>query len=92
MSDWARELKQEREYESDETISHLISLRHIDDDIQSNLFATHAMHLPFSDKLTLMHMRYMQTQLDAWKQESSESGSQRCTSYPRLFLVVISVS
>jgi hypothetical protein len=92
MADWARELKQEREYESDETISHLISLRHIDDDIQSNLFATHTMHLPLTDKLTLMHVRYMQTQLDAWKRESSEAGSQRCRYYWFLFLVMTGVS
>jgi hypothetical protein len=92
MAEWAESLKQEREYESDETISHLVSLRQIDDQIQDTLFTADAMQLPLSDGRTLMHVRFMQAQLDSWKRESNDASSQRCTYYPILFRVLVSVS
>jgi hypothetical protein len=85
MADWAQNLKQEREYASDETISHLVSLRQIDDQIQDTLFTADAMRLPLSDGRTLMHVRFMEAQLDAWKRESYGASSQRCMCHPLLF-------
>jgi hypothetical protein len=78
MADWAQNLKQEREYDSDETISHLVSLRQIDDQIQDTLFTADAIRLPLSDGRTLMHVRFMEAQLDAWERESHGAASQRC--------------
>lgn len=67
------------EYDSDETIIHLISLRQIDDQVQDTLFTGSAIELPITDARTLMHVRFMEAQLDVWKKESCSSTSKRCT-------------
>lgn len=77
MAEWAQKLKQDLEYESDEIIPHLISLRQIDDQIQDTLFTADAKQLPLSDGRTLMHVRFMETQLDEWKKNSIGARSQR---------------
>lgn len=80
MSEWALRLKRNLEYASDETISHLISLRQIDDQIQDTLFVGDAFQMPLSDARTLMHVRLLEGQLDTWKRESQYVGSKRCES------------
>ncbi|KAF2853711.1 hypothetical protein T440DRAFT_465479 [Plenodomus tracheiphilus IPT5] len=77
MTEWAQNLKQDREYESDETIGHLISLRQIDDQIQDTLFAGSTRDTNLSDPRTLMHMRFMAALLETWKKESSAAESRR---------------
>jgi hypothetical protein len=78
MTEWAQNLKSEREYDSDETISHLITLRQLDDQVQDTLYSTSAVDLPLSDARTLMHVRFLEGQLDAWKRDSQGAGEQRC--------------
>lgn len=79
MAEMAQTLNQEREYESDEAICHLISLRQIDDQIQDTLFTTEAAQLSLSDGRTSMHMRFMEAQLDIWKTNLRNVTAQRCT-------------
>jgi hypothetical protein len=78
MAEWARNLRQEREYESDETISHLVTLRQLDDQVQDTLFTGPATDLPLSDTRTLMHIRFLEGQLDTWRRESQHAGERRC--------------
>jgi hypothetical protein len=78
MTEWALNLKQQREYDSDETICHLITLRQLDDQVQDTLYSGSAVDLPLSDGRTLMHVRFLDTQLEAWKRESQGAGAQRC--------------
>jgi hypothetical protein len=77
MTEWAQNLKNDREYASDETISHLIILRQLDDQVQDTLYSAAAIGLPLSDTRTLMHVRFLENQLDAWKRESQSAGAQR---------------
>jgi hypothetical protein len=78
MTEWAQNLRNEREYDSDETISHLITLRQLDDQVQDTLYCDNAVDLPLSDARTLMHVRFLESQLDAWKRDSQDAGAQRC--------------
>lgn len=78
MTEWAQNLKTVREYVSDETISYLITLRQIDDQVQENLFSTGTKDLPLSDARTLMHVRFLESQLDIWKRDSQTVGEERC--------------
>jgi hypothetical protein len=78
MTEWAHNLKHEREYETDETISHLITLRQIDDQVQDTLFSGSSVDMPLSDPRTLMHVKFLESQLEAWKRESQGAGAQRC--------------
>lgn len=78
MTEWARGLQRDREYESDEAIAHLIALRQIDDQVQDTLFNGEAVNLPLTDARTLMHVRLVEGQLNAWQQERRNAGSQRC--------------
>ncbi len=78
MTEWAQSLKSDREYETDEAICHLISLRRIDDQVQDTLFTGSAADISFADARTEMHVQFIEVQLDAWKRESSGSSSQRC--------------
>jgi hypothetical protein len=80
MTEWAQNLRNEREYDSDETISHLITLRQLDDQVQDTLYSDNAINLPLSDARTLMHVRFLESQLDAWKRDSQAAGAQRCKS------------
>jgi hypothetical protein len=77
MTEWAKGLKRDREYETDETISLLISLRQIDDQVQDELFTADASQLPMSDGRALMHVRFIDIQLDSWKRECNGVASQR---------------
>ncbi|KAI4945156.1 hypothetical protein J4E91_008133 [Alternaria rosae] len=77
MTEWAQSLKQDREYETDETISLLISLRQIDDQVQDELFTADTSQLPMSDGRALMHVRFIDVQLDTWKRECNDVASQR---------------
>ena len=77
MSEWAQSLKQNREYETDETINLLISLRQIDDQVQDALFTADGSQLPISDGRALMHVRFIDAQLDTWKRECDGVASQR---------------
>ncbi|KAH5062444.1 hypothetical protein HBI24_136280 [Parastagonospora nodorum] len=77
MTEWAQKLKTVREYETDETISHLITLRQIDDQVQENLFSASTRDLPLSDARTLMHVRFLESQLDMWKKDSQNAGTER---------------
>lgn len=83
MTDWARDLKQEREYDSDETISHLIALRQLDDQVQDTLFTSTAATLPLSDARILMHVRFLESQFDVWKKDSQYAGEKRRKSLSR---------
>jgi hypothetical protein len=77
MTEWAQSLKQDCEYETDETISLLISLRQIDDQVQDELFTADASKLPLSDGRVSMHVRFIDVQLDAWKRDCNGVASQR---------------
>ncbi|KAF2030963.1 MFS general substrate transporter [Setomelanomma holmii] len=77
MSEWAQNLRVEREYDSDETIRHLIALRQLDDQVQDSLFTGDALHMPLSDARTLMHVRFLESQLEAWRKESQGAEAQR---------------
>ncbi|KAI4932237.1 uncharacterized protein J4E92_004137 [Alternaria infectoria] len=77
MTEWAQSLKQDREYETDETISLLIALRQIDDQVQDELFTADTSQLPMSDGRALMHVRFIDVQLDTWKRECNGVPSQR---------------
>lgn len=69
MTEWAQNLKREREYKSDEIISHLIALRQLNDQAQDALFSQDAVDLPLTDTRTLMHVQFLESQLDVWKRE-----------------------
>ncbi|KAH7378333.1 hypothetical protein BKA66DRAFT_421360 [Pyrenochaeta sp. MPI-SDFR-AT-0127] len=77
MTEWAQNLKCHGEYDSDQTICHLISLRQIDDQIQDTLFAGSAAKAPLTDARILMHLRFMEAQLDTWRRDSFGSPSHR---------------
>ncbi|KAH7081339.1 major facilitator superfamily domain-containing protein [Paraphoma chrysanthemicola] len=84
MSQWAQDLKDEREYDSDETIHYLVALRQLDDQVQDSLFTGDAANMPLSDARTLMHMRFLESQLAEWKRGSQTAGAQRCRISPRI--------
>ncbi|KAL5117032.1 hypothetical protein ACEQ8H_005119 [Pleosporales sp. CAS-2024a] len=99
MTEWAQNLRDVREYDSDEAIYYLITLRRLDDQIQETLFSETTKDLPLSDTRTLMHVKFIQSQLDAWKRESQTAGAQRCKLVPFLtavtgcsFLAVLTLS
>ncbi|KAH8727739.1 major facilitator superfamily domain-containing protein [Phaeosphaeriaceae sp. PMI808] len=77
MTEWAQSLKQAREYDSDETICHLISLRQLDDQVQDTLFSRETVNMQLSDARTLMHVRFMESQLASWKSQSEGARGQR---------------
>ncbi|KAI4644468.1 hypothetical protein J4E93_006371 [Alternaria ventricosa] len=77
MTEWAQSLKQDHEYETDETIGLLISLRQIDDQVQDELFTADTSQLPISDGRALMHVRFIDVQLDTWKWGCNDVASQR---------------
>jgi hypothetical protein len=88
MSQWAQDLKDEREYDSDETIHYLVALRQLDDQVQDSLFTGDAANMPLSDARTLMHMRFLESQLAEWKRGSQTAGAQRCRISVRLPIVI----
>lgn len=78
MNDWARELQHDQEYETDETIGHLVTLRQIDDQVQNTLYSVDAVKLPLNDARTLMHVRLIESQLGSWQANRRNATSQRC--------------
>lgn len=77
MTEWAQELRRDREFDTDEILEHLVSLRQLDDQVQDTLFTGPAADAPITDARVLMHMRFLETQLDAWKRDSEGAESQR---------------
>ena len=77
MTEWAQELKIEREFDTDETLGHLVSLRQLDDQVQETLFTGAAADAPLTDTRVLMHIRFLETQLEAWKRDSEGTAYQR---------------
>lgn len=77
MTDWAQELKRDGEFESDEVLGHLVSLRQLDDEVQDTLFTGAAAEAQFTEPRVIMHVRFLETRLEAWKRESEGSECQR---------------
>ncbi|KAH6643721.1 hypothetical protein C7974DRAFT_4040 [Boeremia exigua] len=77
MTEWAQELKDYREYPTDEVLGHLISLRQIEDEIQDTLFTGCGADAQLTDTRVVMHMRFLETRLDAWKRDSEGVTCQR---------------
>jgi hypothetical protein len=69
-----QQLTYEREYESDDAISRLISLRRIDDQIYEYMNGEETADLPITDSRIYMNMRFMETQLEDWKINNTISG------------------
>jgi hypothetical protein len=78
MSDWAEELKREREYESDETLGLLVSLRKIDDHVQDDLYSHDTINSPFTDTRVAVTVRFYESMLTEWRGKSQAVGSPRC--------------
>lgn len=81
MGEAAENLEQEQEYESDNVMSRLVSLRQIEEHIQDTLFTADNVQLSLSDGRVLMHLRSIEAQLDAWKAKSCHSASPRRKSF-----------
>lgn len=77
MAECGQNLRQYREYASDEIIEHLVSLRRIDDQIQDTFFSEEAVDLPVTDSRNLMNLRFMETQLDDWRRGNYSDEFQR---------------
>lgn len=77
MGEAAESLKQAHEYESDKAMSRIISLRQVEEHIQETLFTADTAQLSLSDGRTLMHLRSIEAQLDAWKAPHCYSASSR---------------
>lgn len=77
MTEWAQELKREAEFDTDKILGQLISLRQLDDQVQDTLFVGDAANASLADARVLMHVRFLEGQLDAWKRDSEASGCQR---------------
>lgn len=77
MTEWAQNLKQYGEFLTDEVLGHLVSLRRLDDQIQDSLFTGAAAESRLTDTRVLMHVRFLQSQLDTWKQDSEGVQCQR---------------
>jgi len=70
MGESAKGLRDEAEYTSDQIISHLISLRRIDDQIHDAFYSEETLDLPITDSRILMNLRFMETQMQEWKRET----------------------
>lgn len=77
MTEWAQELRYEREFGTDEVLGHLISLRQLDDQVQETLFTGAGTDAPLTDTRVLMQVRFLETQLEAWKRDSEGAQYQR---------------
>ncbi|KAF2134677.1 hypothetical protein P153DRAFT_279458 [Dothidotthia symphoricarpi CBS 119687] len=71
MTEWTQDLKQKREYVHDEVISHLITLRQLDEQVRDVLSSSGVVNM---DTQTLEHL---ETQLAVWKQVSFGPDSKR---------------
>jgi hypothetical protein len=70
MGECAKALRTDGEFASDRIISHLISLRRIDDQIHDAFYSEDTLDLPITDSRILMNLRFMETQMQDWKRES----------------------
>ncbi|KAF2196697.1 hypothetical protein GQ43DRAFT_382687 [Delitschia confertaspora ATCC 74209] len=77
MADSSRRLKEEGEYPTDAMFLHLLTIRHIRDEIAENLCANEFRGLPISDPRIAMHIRYMETRLEEYKKQSIEEPVER---------------
>lgn len=77
MTEWAQELKRHGEFRTDAVLGHLISLRQLDDQVQDTLFTGAAAEARLNDARVVMHVRFLETQLDTWKRDSEGSECQR---------------
>lgn len=75
-------LRHDREYDSDEVIGRLISLRRIDDQIHDTFNAEDSSDLPITDTRISMNLRYLETQLAEWKNEETMENSNKCVLSP----------
>ncbi|KAF2649993.1 hypothetical protein K491DRAFT_707826 [Lophiostoma macrostomum CBS 122681] len=70
-------LQQDREYPSDKAIGRLISLRRLEDQINSTFNTEEATNLPISDSRIAMNLRFMETQLEEWRRDSTSETMSR---------------
>ncbi|KAJ4383398.1 hypothetical protein N0V86_001445 [Didymella sp. IMI 355093] len=77
MTEWAQDLKQYGEFPTDEILGHLVSLRKLDDQVQDTLFTGAAADARLTDARVLMHIRFLETQLDTWRRDSEGVQCQR---------------
>lgn len=77
MSESAQELRKYGEYATDEVLEHLVSLRQLDDQVQDALFTGTAADARLTDARVVMHVRFLETQLDTWKQNTESVQCQR---------------
>ncbi|KAF9696654.1 hypothetical protein EKO04_005673 [Ascochyta lentis] len=80
MTEWAQDLKSYGEFETDKTIEPLISLRQLDDQVQDTLFTGAAAEASLADSRMAMHVRFLETQLDAWRRGCDGVGCHRMLS------------
>ena len=77
MGEAAESLEHDQEHESDRAMSRLVSLRQIEECIQDTLFTADTVQLSLSDGRTLMNLRSIEAQLDAWKAKPCYPASPR---------------
>ncbi|KAJ4992174.1 hypothetical protein SVAN01_02193 [Stagonosporopsis vannaccii] len=70
MTEWAQELKSCGEFATDEVLGRLISLRQLDDEIQDTLFNASGADAQLTDARVVIHIRFLETRLDAWKRDA----------------------
>lgn len=75
MTRWAQELRDHGEFATDEVLEHLISLRQLDDEVQDTLFTGAGADARLTDARVVMHVRFLETRLEAWKRDS---GGAKC--------------
>lgn len=71
MEACGKNLKESQQYPLDAIIGRLISLRRLDDQIYDSLYTEDSVDLPLNDPRILINYRFLQTQLDGWKQAES---------------------
>lgn len=77
MSEWAQELSSYGEFATDEVLGHLISLRQLDDEVQDTLFSGAGADAQLADARVVIHVRFLETRLDAWKRDTDGVACQR---------------
>ena len=77
MTEWAQELKEHGEFATDEVLGQLISLRQLDDEVQDTLFNGAGAEARLTDPRVVMHVRFLESRLDAWKRDSEGAACKR---------------
>jgi hypothetical protein len=77
MAECERELREEREFPSDESLGRLISLRRLDDQIHELFNSDEVIDLPFTDSRITMNLRFMENQLEDWRRANYSSDNNR---------------